>query len=83
MTSQKTAAKETKKGANLYLFTTFQLSSLLRLETSAFWISELWRLRDVMLRTRLSKKYTYLVIFSLFRSQRILSMVKVLEKVPM
>ena len=30
-------------GENWHLFTTFQLSSLLRLETSAFWISELWR----------------------------------------
>ena len=30
-------------GENWHLFTTFHLSSLLRLETSAFWISELWR----------------------------------------
>ena len=30
-------------GENWHLVTTFQLGSLLRLETSAFWISELWR----------------------------------------
>ena len=40
---------------NLYLFTTFQLNSVLGLETSAVWSSELWRLRDIPLRSRLRK----------------------------
>jgi len=31
-----------KRGINFYLLTTFHLNSLLCLETSIFWISELW-----------------------------------------
>ena len=54
---------------NLYLFTTCQLNSVLRLEVSAFQLnSEVIAVGDIKLRSRLSKNIQLSRNFSHFRS---------------